>query len=503
MPLRTNLGDILRVDGPDIERFVDLREADRPRAWTATEMAATVNGVSRGLVARGLTRGDRVAILAENRAEFLIAYLGVMRAGMVAVPVNHRLAKDTVEFILRDAGVCVAVVDDARKMLVPPGVTVIAMDGDGELSLSRMLDPGPFDAVRPAPGETAKILYTSGSTGRPKGVPLAHDGQLWALSTRVIDGPQGLAERTAIVAPTYHKNGLFFSMMSLASGFTIVSLPGFEARSYLEAIARYRCTLLTGIPTMYALMTRETDLIARLDLSSVRTITIGSAPLTEALIEKVQGIFPAAIVQNGYGTTEAGPSVFGPHPDGVVRPALSLGYPLPDIEWQLRDGPSQDEGVLWLKTPALMRGYLNLPEATARRMHDGWYDTGDVMRRDARGFFSFVGRDDDMFVCGGENVYPGELEQLLERHAAIAQAAVVSVPDEIKGHIPIAFVVRTLGAEVTEAEVRAFALEHGPAYSHPRIVLFKDELPVASTHKIDRKALTEEAWTEARARGRG
>jgi acyl-coenzyme A synthetase/AMP-(fatty) acid ligase len=253
---------------------------------------------------------------------------------------------------------------------------------------------------------------------------------------------------------------------------------------------------------MFALIARERDLLASLDLSSVRLVTIGSAPLTDALIARVQDIFPGAVVQNGYGTTEAGPSVFGPHPDGVPRPPLSLGYPLSDIQLQLSGGTSDDEGVLMLRTPALMPGYLNLPAVTAQRVRDGWYDTGDVMRRGEHGFFYFVGRADDMFICGGENLYPGEIEKLLERHPAVAQAAVVPAPDEIKGEIPVAFVVLAPGQQATAEEIRAHALRHGPAFAHPRAVVFVDAIPGATTHKVDRSALRDAAIAAAAARDR-
>jgi acyl-CoA synthetase (AMP-forming)/AMP-acid ligase II len=249
-------------------------------------------------------------------------------------------------------------------------------------------------------------------------------------------------------------------------------------------------------------MVRERDLAERLDLSSVVDITIGSAPLTDALLEHVHALFPNAHIENGFGTTEAGPAVFGPHPEGLPRPPLSVGYPLPSIGCRLVEGDTADQGVLALKTPALMPGYLNLPQATAARMHDGWYITGDVMRRDSNGFYFFVGRADDMFVCGGENVYPGEVEKLLERHPAVAQAIVVPAPDDIKGQIPVAFVVPRPGATANVEEIKQFALREGPAYAHPRFVEFRAILPVAGTHKIDRSALTVEAARISRAAGR-
>jgi long-chain acyl-CoA synthetase len=213
-------------------------------------------------------------------------------------------------------------------------------------------------------------------------------------------------------------------------------------------------------------------------------------------------LFPNADVENGYGTTEAGPAVFGPHPRGLPRPALSVGYPLHDIGCALVDGPSADQGVLALKTRALMQGYLNLTAATAARMRDGWYLTGDIMRRDADGFYYFVGRADDMFICGGENIYPGEVEKLLERHPDVAQAIVVAASDDIKGQIPVAFVVPRPGANPTVEEIKRYALAEGPAYAHPRFVQFLSSLPVSGTHKIDRTALTAEAERIVTAAGR-
>lgn len=218
--------------------------------------------------------------------------------------------------------------------------------------------------------------------------------------------------------------------------------------------------------------------------------------------EQLQRLFPGARIHNGFGTTEAGPGVFGEHPDGRPTPPLSLGYPQAGVSYQLVDGPSADEGILALRTPALMQGYLNLPEVTAAKMRDGWYLTGDVMRRDAHGFYYFVGRADDMFVCGGENIYPGEVEKLLERHPQVAQAIVVPAPDNLKGQIPVAFIVPRTGAWPGTDEIKQYALANGPAFAHPRLVVFRETLPESGTHKIDRAALTAEAAGLSRAAGR-
>jgi long-chain acyl-CoA synthetase len=499
-----NLGDVLRLPlHGESTALIDLREEAAARQLSAFELDALCIAVARGLLRRGIRRGTRVGILAENRLEFIAAYFGIMRMGAVAVPVNHKLPRDTIAHIFRDSAIELTFADAARRPLVPQSVPVIDLDGDHAAGFGAFLDPGLLDTFLPEEQDLAEILYTSGSTGLPKGVPLNHHGQLWAIDHYLEPLPAAAPpDTTIVVAPLYHMNGLFNITVALAKRFRVISLPRFDARRFLDAAAQYRCTVLSGIPTMFALMVRERDLIDRLDLSAVRDVTIGSAPLTDALLAQVQKLFPNAEIRNGFGTTEAGPAVFGPHPQGLARPPLSLGYPFADVGCELVDGPSADSGVLALRTAALMQGYLNQPQATASRMRDGWYVTGDVMRRDENGFYFFVGRADDMFVCGGENIYPGEVEKLLERHAAVAQAIVVPAPDDIKGQIPVAFIVARSGAVVSAEDIKQYALREGPAYAHPRFVEFMTQLPVSGTHKIDRSWLTAEAARIVRAAGR-
>jgi len=334
------------------------------------------------------------------------------------------------------------------------------------------------------------VLYTSGSTGRPKGVPLSHDGQLWAVRSRV--GTSGHSRlRLLVAAPLFHMNALGISKFVFTAGASMVLLPQFNAQRYVEAIGRFKVTSLTSVPTMLALAMRERETRARADLSSVESVRTGSAPITQSLVDDVKHAFANATLIVGYGTTETGPIAFGARP-GFVKPDLAIGWPLPGVEVRLvgPDGKETEEGELWIRTPANMKGYLNLPAKTHEVLtSDGWYKTGDVFRRDATGAYTFVGRTDDMFVCGGENIYPGEVESMLERHDDIVQSCVVPVADEIKGEKPFAFVVLKSGASLTEDEVRRFALDNAPAYQHPRGVVFMAELPLATTNKVDRKAL--------------
>jgi acyl-CoA synthetase (AMP-forming)/AMP-acid ligase II len=291
-------------------------------------------------------------------------------------------------------------------------------------------------------------------------------------------------------------NALAVSQAALANRDTIILLPGFTAASYIAAAAAHRATTLTSVPTMIAMMLQQPEALARHDLSSVKSVRMGSAPVSAGLLAAVRRQFPGAAVGNAYGTTEAGPIVFTAHPDGLPTPDLALGVPHPQVQLRLcSDGDKNvDEGVLEMRCPALMNLYHKMPEATARALtDDGFYMTGDVFRRDRDGFYYFVGRADDMFVSGGENVYPGEVEKLLERHPDIRQAVVVPVDDELKYRKPVAFVVPRPGAAPSEAEVKEFVLANAAPYLHPRRVWFLDEMPLAGTNKIDRHALAQRA----------
>jgi acyl-CoA synthetase (AMP-forming)/AMP-acid ligase II len=495
-----NLGKVFDAEpSPDKVAIIDLA-GGVPAEITYRAFDDLCDGVARGLLRRGLKAGDRVGILALNSIKFLAAFFGTMRAGMVTVPVSIKLPRETIEYIIGDAGLAAVFHDAGRAALCPAGMTRIGFDDGG---FEDFLDPGPFTTIEPRGREVGIMLYTSGSTGRPKGVLLSHASQLWGLETARSFYTEDLSRHRSIVAaPMFHMNATISVKSALMNGGSIVLLPAFDARRYAEAIDRHAVTWLTSVPTMLALVAREKELCARLDFSKVRRVTMGSAPLTQALVDKVQALFPNAIVNNSYGTTEAGPVVFGPHPHGRPRPPTSAGYPAPGSEMELREGPNPDEGVLYMRNPSHMEGYHNLPQKTAEVMHDGWYRSGDIFRRDADGFFHFLGRADDMFVVGGENVWPGEIEKLIERLDGVHQCLVVPVADEIKGALPFAFVVPKPGAALDEDAVKRHALANGPAFAHPRYVTFVPEIPLAATNKPDRKMLTERAAQLAKTRPR-
>jgi len=511
IPEFNNLGDLIRRDqDPNKLALIDLGGEVSPREYTYAQLDALANAVARGLIRRGCQRGERIAILAANRAENLAAFYGIMRAGLVAVPVNFKFPRAMIAFVLEDADARLVFCDAGRKGEVPAGVETITFNEPGAIAhdspagtagsmgFDAFLDPGPYTAVVPRENEVAMFLYTSGSTGKPKGVMLTHASHIWVAKTRLGNNDWS-NHRFLIAAPLYHMNALALATLVSVAHASIILLPQFSARAYIGAIEKYRATWLTAVPPMIAMMLQEKDLLAHTDLSSVKSLRMGSAPVSASLMAAIHKVLPRAQVVNAFGTTEGGPVVFGPHPRGLPTPEMSVGYPHPEVQLRLVDenNTNASQGVLEMKSPGLLLGYHKAatrhPPLKNPFTADGYYVTGDVFRRDPEGFHYFVGRSDDMFVSGGENIYPGEVEKLLETHPAVQQAAVVPVEDEIKGQKPAAFVIKRVGANLSAEELKLHALANGPAYQHPRWIWFVDALPLATTNKIDRNVLIEEA----------
>jgi acyl-CoA synthetase (AMP-forming)/AMP-acid ligase II len=502
MNLPSNLGDFVRrTDASEWPLIIGVGFDGRESVMTRGAFDAMADAFARGLLKAGIGRGDRIALLSANRPDYVALMFGAMRAGVVPVPVNYKFPPAAIAQVIADCGARLVVYDDDRRAAVDPakfpGVAFVAFDDAGDSGIPAWLDPGPLTPVTPRADEPALSLYTSGSTGRPKGVLLSHASHIWVADTRQRDIDLH-DERVLIAAPLYHMNALALAVLVCASGATAIMLPQFQAVAYIEAISRYRCTWLTAVPPMIAMMLREKEALARADLSSVRTVRMGSAPVNDALARQIRELLPNARIINAYGTTEGGPIVFGSHPDGIATPVSSVGYPHREVAVRLTGPNAPETGVLQMRSPAVMLGYHNRPDVRSPITADGYYDSGDVFRRDDEGFYYFVGRTDDMFVSGGENIFPGEVEAVLETHPDVVQACVVPVDDDIKGTKPVAFVVRRPGATVDEESLKQHVLANAPAYQHPRRIWFLDQMLLASTNKIDRATLQKRAAEKIR-----
>ncbi|MEM9705828.1 MAG: class I adenylate-forming enzyme family protein [Pseudomonadota bacterium] len=491
-----SLTDILAaLDGNanDVLIFIDK---DQETHISGVELYGRINAAARRIhndlneaVAHGhQTRS--IGIMAENAPEHFITGLAALLAGATAVPINYKLQREGVEFICADAGVAHLYSDKKTADLAPETVrssSIVELCAE-EKRGTQVFEPQASDDTNPA-----FIMYTSGSTGKPKGVPITDNGYNWTLSQFAFLQPAIEGRKVLIAAPLYHMNAQFHILTALKFGGCAVLMSAFDARDFIRIATDHSVSRLTGVPTMFELSLREISGGLDYNRESVHSIAMGSAPVTDDLLNRLKDAFPKAKISNGYGTTEVGPAIFGVHPDGLDAPPLSIGYPMPGVELRLvdEDGQEADQGVLFVRSPMTAKAYLNRPEASAEKFVDGWYNTGDVMRRDRNGFYFFVGRDDDMFVCGGENIYPGAVENVLTQLDGIVEAAVVPVPDKVKGALPAAFIVAS--SSLDEAAIKQDFIKHGPAYAHPRFIHFLDALPLTAVKKVDRRSLELEA----------
>lgn len=467
--------------------LIDLSFPDKPRKWAFRDLEHEADRFAQLVLDRGMGKGGRVALFGYNSAPYYCAYLGIIRAGCVAVPVNIKMPAELIDFVCRDASVDLVIVDPDVDVAIPADIA--------RIDLATTENPTGNREYETSDTELAEILYTSGSTGKPKGVLLSHRSQRSMVDAMAATGktPPFAGRVGLIAAPLFHMNAQLFLAAILAHGGTAVLMSRFDVATFSEALVRYSVQLITGVPTMVVMLYQDAEPAVEKTFESVETVYIGSAPVTDAIIQQAHELFPGAEVINSYGTTETGGGLFGKHPDGKERPEKAVGFPLPHAELRLVDQDDDGRGVLEVRAPSNMDGYLNLPELTAKKIRDGWINTGDIFATDENGFFYYVGRADDMFVCNGENVFPGMLEKLIESRAGVVQAAVVPIEDEKRGMVPVAFVVAESDADLSEADIRQYVLDRSTPNMHPRKVWFLRQLPLAATNKVDKKRLQEQA----------
>ncbi|MFC4126693.1 class I adenylate-forming enzyme family protein [Nocardia rhizosphaerae] len=426
----------------------------------------------------GVGDGDVVAVVLPNRVELVIVLFAAWRLGAAVTPVNPGLTDDDIGYQIADSGATVVIGDAGR-----PGVTldVTALGGPAEPVVATGHDDG-----------LALIIYTSGTTGRPKGVLLGHDN-LAAMCAMTIDA-LGLdaTEHSLLILPLFHVNGIVVSVLSplLAGGHTTVA-GKFSAAGFFDLVERVRPTYFSGVPAIYAMLVAQ-PAEARPDLSSLRRVICGAAPMPAELIARFEQRFGVPIVE-GYGLSE-GTCASTLNPVAGPRKPGTVGLPLPGQTVTIVDAdgrPVEDgtPGEVVISGPNVMRGYLGKPEETVKAVRDGRLHTGDVGYLDADGYLVLVDRIKDMIIRGGENLYPKEIENALYRHPAVHEAAVVGIPDPVLGEVPVAHVVAAPGARVTSAELTAHCRDELAAFKVPATIVLTAALPRNPVGKIDKKQL--------------
>ncbi|MFE5476150.1 FadD3 family acyl-CoA ligase [Nocardia sp. NPDC056541] len=446
------------VDGPQRLSFIDLAHRVRKAAGA--------------FAAAGIERGDRAAIWAPNSAEWIIAAFGLVTAGGVLVPINTRFKAEEAADVVRRSGAKLLLVQQGflgTNYAGPQGVPVIDLKSDF------LADGEPFErAVNGT--DIADIIYTSGTTGRPKGVMMNHRQtlRLYAEWCDLADLREG--DRYLMVNPFFHTFGYKAGLISsLIRGATMLPVPVFDVEQVLELVERERVTMLPGPPTLYHALL---DAPATRDLSSLRAAVTGAADIPVELIRRVKTELPFQSIMTGYGLTEAGTATASRPGDTFEQVATTVGTPCDGVEVRI----AEDDEVL-VRGYSVMQGYFDDPDATTAVIDaDGWLHTGDLGSLDLDGRLRINGRKKDMYIVGGFNAYPAEVEAFLLEHPAVAQVAVVGVPDERLGQVGRAFVVAK--GPVSEAELVSWARDRMAGYKAPRSVRFLDELPLNATGKV-------------------
>jgi HIP---CoA ligase len=424
----------------------------------------------------GIEKGDRVAIWAPNSAEWMIAAFGLVTAGGVLVPVNTRFKVGEAADIIRRSGAKAVLVEKnflGRDFTVPTGVPT----GVPTINLkSDFLSSGaPFERMVRGT-DIADIIYTSGTTGRPKGVMMDHGQTLrmYAEWCDLADLRKG--DRYLAINPFFHTFGYKAGCIAaLIRGATIVPVPIFRLAAVLELIEREQITMLPGPPTLYhSLLTAP----GNRDLSSLRAAVTGAADIPVELIRRIRSELPFQSIMTGYGLTEAGTVTASRRGDSFDDIATTAGKACDGVEVCIAD-----DGEILVRGYSVMRGYFDDPAATAAVIDaDGWLHTGDMGTLDAAGRLRIDGRKKDMFIVGGFNAYPAEIEGFLLEHAAVAQVAVIGVPDQRLGQVGKAFVVPKM--PVSEGALIAWCQQRMAEFKAPRYVEFRDELPLNATGKV-------------------
>ncbi|HSK20657.1 MAG TPA: AMP-binding protein [Longimicrobiales bacterium] len=477
-----------------------LVDPTRDQRHTYAELDAIIDRHARVLLSMAVGPGDIVATLAGTRTEHIALFHACGRVGAALSPLNWRLSPAELTPILRNAQPKV-LFGEARfrglaetAMAGAPEVATRCIDVDEELpSLLRSADASPRMTPRPVSAEDAAlVLYTSGSTGRPKGAVLPHRQILFNALATTSSWELGPGDVALVSTPLFHTGGWnVFATPLWQRGGTVVLFDGFDAAEFLNTMAQHGCTVALTVPTQLLMLTQSTSW--GMPLPALRSFFSGGASLPASLGERVRAA--GYNLREGYGLTECGPNCFAMPPElAPDRPGV-VGWPVQFLDARVVDDAGRDAedgaaGELWLRGPQRFSGYLRDSERTAEAITaDGWLRTGDIVGRGTDGAFSICGRAKEMYISGGENVYPAEVEAALAECDGVAECAVIGVPDEKWGEVGRAFVVRTGETGPGADDLMSMMRRRLAGFKTPRSIIFVEALPRLGSGKIDRTAL--------------
>jgi fatty-acyl-CoA synthase len=481
-----------------------FREHDRDLQWTYKEFNQRVDSLAMHLKNEyKIKKNDRIAVFSKNRAEYVFLFFACIKLGSILIPLNYRLMPRELALLLGDAQPHLVFHEqDLGGILekVHLSASMMKLSPIEELSYFLTSDVGQDPSVIPqkiTEDDVVMILYTSGTTGMPKGAIINHRMLFWNSINTGLRLNLTSDDHTQSFAPFFHTGGwnvLLTPFVHHGASHTILS--SFDSQLILKLMEEERATLLFAVPTMMQ-MIADTPGFETADLSTVRYAIVGGAPMPVPLINEwhEKGI----AIRQGYGLTEVGPNCFSLHQDDAIRKIGSIGFPNFYIEASIRDDQGQacaihQVGELWLKGPVVTPGYWHNDDATTKTITDGWFHTGDMVKKDEQGYFYVVDRKKNMFISGGENVYPAEVEQLLQEHPSVKEAAVIGVADQKWGEVGKAFVVLKKDATMTGKDLRAFCQGQLAKYKIPKYFDFIPKLPKNEAGKIDRKKLSSENY---------
>ncbi|MFF9215271.1 acyl-CoA synthetase [Streptomyces viridosporus] len=468
------------------------------RTWTYDELDAAVSRAASVLLAEGLSPGDRVGAYGHNSDAYLIGFLACARAGLVHVPVNQNLTGGDLAYLIEQSGSALVLTDPGLAARLPDGVRTLPLRDAGDSLLARLAGAPPYDGPEPRSEDLVQLLYTSGTTALPKGAMMTHRALVHEYLSAITALDLTAGDRPVHALPLYHSAQMHvFLLPYLAVGATNVVLDAPDGDRLFDLIEAGRADSLFAPPTVWIGLANRPDFGTR-DLSGLRKAYYGASIMPVPVLERLTERLPSLAFYNCFGQSEIGPlaTVLGPDEhrgrmDSCGRPVLFVDARVVDEDG--KDVPDGTPGEIVYRSPQLCEGYWDKPEETAEAFRDGWFHSGDLAVRDAEGYFTVVDRVKDVINSGGVLVASRQVEDALYTHPAVAEAAVIGLPDERWVEAVTAVVVPR--GEVTEAELIAHARERLSGFKAPKRVLFTDELPRNASGKILKRELRDRFGT--------